>query len=70
MSGERYAAIPEPFERIAAVTRRLAECGQEINDLSRLRRKLVFELHEQGCSHARIAEAAGLSRARIFQILR
>jgi DNA-directed RNA polymerase specialized sigma24 family protein len=66
---KRYAAIPDPFERLAAVTRRLAESGQEINDLSRLRRELVVELHEQGHSHSRIAEAAGLSRGRIFQIL-
>jgi DNA-directed RNA polymerase specialized sigma24 family protein len=67
---ERYAAIPDPFQRLAAVTRRLAETGSEINDLSRLRRDLVVDLHDQGYSHAQIAEAAGLSRGRIFQILR
>ena len=67
---EQYAAIPDPFERLAAVTRRLAQVGEEINELSRLRRDLVVDLHEQGYSHARIADAAGLSRGRIFQILR
>ena len=67
---ERFAAIPDPFARLAAVTQRLAESGLEIGELSRLRRDLVVELHAEGFSHAKIAEAAGLSRGRIFQILR
>ena len=66
---QQYAAIPDPFERLAVVTRRLADAGSEINTLSRLRRDLVADLHDQGFSHAQIAEAAGLSRGRIFQIL-
>ncbi len=67
---EQLAAIPDPFARLAAVTQRLAESGQEISELSQLRRELVVQLHAKGYSHAKIAEAAGLSRGRIFQILR
>jgi DNA-directed RNA polymerase specialized sigma24 family protein len=65
-----YTAILDPFERLAAVTQRLADAGLEISDLSRLRRELVLDLYGQGFSHAQLAEAAGLSRGRIFQILR
>jgi DNA-directed RNA polymerase specialized sigma24 family protein len=66
---ERIAAIEDPFARLAAVTQRLAECGQEIAELSQLRRILIHQLHAQGFSHADIAAAAGLSRGRIHQIL-
>lgn len=66
---EQIAAIQDPFARLAAVTRRLAESGQEVAELSLLRRRLVQDLHAQGYSHAEIAAAAGLSRGRIHQIL-
>lgn len=66
---ERIAAIADPFARLAAVTRRLAESGREVAELSQLRRVLVHDLHAQGLSHADIAAAAGLSRGRIHQIL-
>jgi DNA-directed RNA polymerase specialized sigma24 family protein len=66
---ERIAAIADPCARLAAVTQRLAECGAEITELSKLRRDVVDALHQEGYSHARIAAAAGLSRGRIHQIL-
>lgn len=69
MAIEQFTGIADPFDRLAAVTRRLAESTREIDELSRLRRDLVAELHGRGFSHARIAEAAGLSRGRIFQLL-
>lgn len=69
MGTEQFAEIADPFARLAAVTRRLAESTREIDELSRMRRDLVADLHGRGFSHARIAEAAGLSRGRIFQLL-
>lgn len=67
---ERIKAIQDPFTRLRAATSRLAASGEEVAELSRLRRSLVLALITQGRSHAEIATAAGLSRGRISQILR
>jgi hypothetical protein len=69
MGTEQFTGIADPFDRLAAVTRRLGENSRETDELSRLRRDLIAELHGRGFSHARLAEAAGLSRGRIFQLL-
>jgi hypothetical protein len=45
---ERITAIQDPFARLAAVTRRLAESGQEVAELSKVRREVVEMLHRQG----------------------
>ena len=65
---ERIAEIEDPFELLRAATERLAEAQQEVTELSRLRRRLIQDLHAQGMSYAQIAEKAGLSRGRIHQI--
>jgi len=65
---ERIAEIEDPFELLRAATERLAEAQQEVTELSRLRRRLIQDLHSQGMSYAQIAEKAGLSRGRIHQI--
>jgi DNA-directed RNA polymerase specialized sigma24 family protein len=57
------------FDQLADVTKRLAALGVETCALSALRRELVQNLSTEGFSHSQIAEAAGLSRGRIFQIL-
>ncbi|OLT24465.1 RNA polymerase subunit sigma-24 [Nocardiopsis sp. CNR-923] len=65
---ERIAEIEDPFQLLRVATERLAEAQQEVTELSRLRRRLIQDLHAQGMSYAQIAEKAGLSRGRIHQI--
>lgn len=65
---ERIAKMEDPFLLLRTATERLAEAQQEVTELSRLRRRLIQELHSQGMSYAQIAEKAGLSRGRIHQI--
>ena len=65
---EHIAGIEDPFELLRVATERLAEAQQEVTELSRLRRRLIQDLHAQGMSYAQIAEKAGLSRGRIHQI--
>ncbi|GAB2822532.1 hypothetical protein GCM10022221_20660 [Actinocorallia aurea] len=65
---ERISRIQDPYELLRATTSRLAEAQQEVTELSRLRRRLIQDLHAQGLSYADIAKEAGLSRGRIHQI--
>ena len=65
---QRISQIDDPFELIKAATARLNEAQREVTDLARLRRRKIQELHDDGLSYAQIAEAAGLSRARIHQV--
>lgn len=65
---ERIGRIDDPFELIKAATERLSAAQQEVTDLARLRRRKIQDLHDDGMSYAQIAEAAGLSRARIHQV--
>ncbi|WP_307869190.1 sigma-70 family RNA polymerase sigma factor [Nocardiopsis sp. B62] len=65
---DRIAEMDDPFAVLRAATERLAEAQQEVTELSRLRRRLIQDLHAQGMSYAQIAEKAGLSRGRIHQI--
>ena len=60
----------DPLSRVAAIGRRLAELGAEITELSAVRRELTHELHAAGLSHGKIAAGPGISRGRVFQILR
>jgi hypothetical protein len=65
---DRIAQIADPFEQLKAATARLNQVQQEVTDLARLRRRKIQDLHDQGMSYSQIAEAAGLSRARIHQV--
>jgi len=65
---EQIAAIPDRSERLRAATAELATAQRTMNELARLRRALIQELHDEGWSYAKIAEAAGLSRGRIHQV--
>jgi len=64
----RIARIEDPIELIKAATRRLSQAQREVTDLARLRRRKIQELHDDGQSYAQIADATGLSRARIHQV--
>jgi hypothetical protein len=65
---ERIAAIRDPLERLRKATDRLATATREVAMLSRMRKRLIVELGDEGMSLAQIGEAAGLSRGRIHQI--
>ncbi|HEY3682907.1 MAG TPA: sigma-70 family RNA polymerase sigma factor [Streptosporangiaceae bacterium] len=65
---DELAGIDDPYELLRVTTARLQTAQEEVTELSRLRRRLVQDLHAQGLSYAQIADAAGLSRGRIHQI--
>ncbi|MFD9944536.1 sigma factor-like helix-turn-helix DNA-binding protein [Nonomuraea sp. NPDC059023] len=65
---ERIAAIEDPYQLLRVATERLNAAQQEVTELSRLRRRVIQELHAQGLSYAQIAKEAGLTRGRIHQI--
>ncbi|MDA0631880.1 sigma-70 family RNA polymerase sigma factor [Nonomuraea sp. MCN248] len=65
---ERIAAIEDPYQLLRVATERLNAAQQEVTELSRLRRRVIQELHAQGMSYAQIAKEAGLTRGRIHQI--
>ncbi|MDO3648036.1 hypothetical protein [Nocardia mangyaensis] len=64
----RVFAIEDKVERLKAATEGVAAAQQTINELTRIRRAVIRELHADGWTFARIGAAAGLSRARIHQV--
>uniref|UniRef100_UPI002455A1F2 hypothetical protein n=1 Tax=Nocardia wallacei TaxID=480035 RepID=UPI002455A1F2 len=64
----RVFAIEDKVERLKAATDGVAQAQQTINELTRIRRAVIRELHAEGWTFARIGAAAGLSRARIHQV--
>ncbi|WP_327109959.1 hypothetical protein OHB12_19160 [Nocardia sp. NBC_01730] len=64
----RVFAIEDRVERLKAATDGVAAAQQTINELTRIRRAVIRELHADGWTFARIGAAAGLSRARIHQV--
>ena len=67
-ASDELSGIDDPYELLRVTTARLQTAQEEVTELSRLRRRLVQDLHAQGLSYAQIADAAGLSRGRIHQI--
>ena len=65
---ERIAGIEDPFQLLRLATERLATAQRDVAELSRLRRRVIQDLHSQGMSYSQIADAAGLSRGRVHQI--
>jgi len=66
----RVRGLGTAGEELRAVTLRLAELGNETNTLSKRRRVLIEDLVRRGYSHADIAEAAGVTRGRISQLVK
>lgn len=64
----RVFAIEDKVERLKAATDGVAAAQQTINELTRIRRAAIRELHADGWTFARIGGVAGLSRARIHQV--
>ena len=49
---ERIADIEDPFELLRLATERLATAQRDVTELSRLRRRVIQDLHGQGMSRA------------------
>lgn len=64
----RVFAIEDKVERLKAATEGVARAQQTINELTRIRRAVIRDLHAEGWTFAKIGAAAGLSRARIHQV--
>lgn len=62
--------LAEVSPRVVEMTVRLAGLGAEINELTLARRELVAQLSDDGLSHAQIGQLLGVSRGRVFQIIR
>ncbi|MDE9367315.1 hypothetical protein PZ938_16970 [Luteipulveratus sp. YIM 133132] len=65
---ERIAGIADPVKRLRAATEGVSAAQRTMTELARMRRSLVQELHADGWSYAKIADAAGLSRGRVHQV--
>lgn len=56
-------------DRLSEIGKRLLDLGAVVRELSRERRIIVRQLHDEGNAHADVAAVAGLSRGRIHRIL-
>lgn len=65
---DQVAAIDDPAERARVATELLAEHQSAVARLAQIRRKAVAELRSQGLSYAKVAQALGVTRARIAQL--
>lgn len=61
--------LPEPLARAKAAGEMAARFQESITELSRIRREALDEVVGQGMTHAQIAEALGMTRSRVGQLL-
>lgn len=61
--------IDDPMDRYRRAGRAQADAEAVVTRLSDLRARCLAELHVDGWSYARIAEATGISRARVQQLV-
>lgn len=64
-----YASITDPLERARRVNTLIDEHQAAVSELSRVRREILEELLAAGRTQVQIAEALGMSRSRISQLL-
>lgn len=69
MTANEYASITDPIERARHVNALIDDHQTAISELSRVRRELLDELLATGHTQVQIAEALGMSRSRISQLL-
>lgn len=70
-SDHDFAAIrqdPDPLRRGRRATQLLTLYQQRSSELARVRRDAIDEAHHEGLSYSKIADAIGVTRARITQI--
>jgi hypothetical protein len=65
---EVIAQLNDPVERARQATERLAYHQGQTTKLARLRREAIAELRASGLSYAKVADALGVSRARVAQL--
>jgi DNA-directed RNA polymerase specialized sigma24 family protein len=68
--GSRLAKVEDPVEAIRAVGDFNAQLDLELEFIVDVRRHAVRALREDGWTYQRIAEATGLSEARVAQLAR
>lgn len=59
----------DPLPRYAALSARQAHYQSVANGLSGARAAVLADMHDKGMSYARIAEATGMTRARVQQLV-
>lgn len=64
----QFAAIHDPLERLTAVSAQMATLQEEIVELGKARTE-IFKLLAKTMSVDALADAAGITRARVWQIL-
>jgi hypothetical protein len=62
-------ALPDPLARAKAAGDVAAMFQESITELSRIRREALDNVVAQGMTHAQIAEALGMTRSRVGQLL-
>jgi hypothetical protein len=65
---DAIAQLNDPVERARLATERLAYHQGQTTKLARLRREAIAELRASGLSYGKVADALGVSRARIAQL--
>jgi hypothetical protein len=60
---------PETAARLAEITRLLADLRHEADELARERADLMREAATDGTSQNQLADASGLAKSRVSQIL-
>jgi hypothetical protein len=65
---EDVARITDPAERARMAGEQVQRHQRLMNEFARLRREAIEEMRSQGLSYAAVAEALGVSRARVAQL--
>ena len=63
-------AVVDPADRVRAVNDFFAQLDAELEQFADVRFEAVTQLRAEGLSYDRIAEATGLSKARVAQLVR
>jgi DNA-directed RNA polymerase specialized sigma24 family protein len=66
---QRVTEIADPVARAREVAALLEQCARATEALAEVRKNAVIEIHEGGMTHREIAEAIGVSKPRVGQIL-
>lgn len=66
---QRLRDLPDPVDTIRGVRDAFAAMEVELGQLATVRLEAIAKLREQGWSYDRIAEAGGLSKGRVAQLV-
>lgn len=68
MTPDKVRAVAEPADRARAAQREIDKSQRAVAELAHIRAEAVAELRAAGMSHAGVAKALGVSRARAAQL--